>query len=208
MDANVQDSRAASYSVRSAIEAVDHIADMMDGMASSIALWAGAPDADAVVEIPLTQDRVARVSPCDADLLDANWYAKLDRSGICYAVRNAPRPEKGAIRMHRVVLARKLGRELLPTEEVDHIDGDGLNNVRGNLRLATHAQNMRNSRKRSFGVSPYKGIYFHRQNQRWRAEIKADGKRYHLGCFDTPEEAYAAYCEAATKLHGKFARFD
>lgn len=87
---------------------------------------------------------------------------------------------------------------------VDHVDGDPMNNVRSNLRLCTHAENMRNRKIHSNNKSGYKGVYF--GDTSWRAQIRADGKTYRLGRYKTAEEAHAAYQKAASELHGEFAR--
>lgn len=91
---------------------------------------------------------------------------------------------------------------------VDHIDGDGLNNCRSNLRVATAAGNARNRRKsqRSPG---YKGVMYDPKGKRhWRAYIRCDGKKRHLGSFATAQEAAMAYNRAAITLFGEFARLN
>lgn len=85
---------------------------------------------------------------------------------------------------------------------VDHKDGDGLNNVRDNLRVSTNAQNQWNTKSRG-GASKYKGVDL-RGGNRWRARIRVNGKRYDLGYFDTEREAGLAYNEAVKKYHGEF----
>jgi hypothetical protein len=92
---------------------------------------------------------------------------------------------------------------------VDHIDRDGLNNTRGNLRLATTTENARNKKQResrkTAGV--YKGVV--RENRAlakpWRAKIQVGPRRLHLGRFATAEEAARAYDAAARQLFGSFA---
>jgi hypothetical protein len=89
-----------------------------------------------------------------------------------------------------------------PGDEIDHEDGDGLNNRWTNLRPASHAQNMHNNggwRRHELpkGVKPMRG--------RFQARICVNYVVTHLGTFDTPEGAHAAYCEAAERLHGEFA---
>jgi len=91
--------------------------------------------------------------------------------------------------------------------EVDHVNGDGLDNRRVNLRRSTHAQNLRNTVKRADNTSGLKGVCFHKQCRKWKAQIRLNGKNRHLGLFATSEAAHQAYCTAAAELHGEFARF-
>ena len=89
----------------------------------------------------------------------------------------------------------------------DHINGNPLDNRRlANLRPASRSQNNCNRRRQRNNSSGYKGVSWHQGRQRWEAIIQANGKRKDLGGFSTPEAAYAAYCLAATKMHGEFAR--
>ncbi|WP_086480762.1 AP2/ERF family transcription factor [Oceanospirillum sanctuarii] len=99
---------------------------------------------------------------------------------------------------HRLAFLYMMGE--MPSECVDHIDGNPSNNTWSNLRLASHAQNMRNRK----AVSGYKGVSAHRGN--FRAVITAKGVRYNLGSFLTADLAAQAYDRAAIKLHGSFAR--
>lgn len=91
---------------------------------------------------------------------------------------------------------------------VDHIDGNGLNNTRVNLRVANSTENARNTRLRKDNTSGFKGVTWHKKNRKWRAVIKVDGGQKHLGMFDTLEAAYAAYCKAALHYFGEFARLE
>lgn len=89
---------------------------------------------------------------------------------------------------------------------VDFRNGDGLDCRRSNLRLLTRQSNRTKSRLSSRSTSGYKGV--RRVNRRWRATITVNGKRIHLGYFDTPEEAAEAYNAAARKAFGEFARLN
>lgn len=93
-----------------------------------------------------------------------------------------------------------------PENEVDHWDLDKSNNRFHNLREASHGQNAHNRPKPSTNTSGFKGASLHKPTQKWMAQIRADGRGYYLGLHDTPEAAHAAYCEAARKFHGEFAR--
>lgn len=90
----------------------------------------------------------------------------------------------------------------MPDGAIDHINGDRSDNRLENLRLATPAENSRNSR--SYGKSGFKGVFPH--GRRWLSKITANGVTRRLGVFDTKEQAHAAYCAAASELHGQFAR--
>jgi hypothetical protein len=161
------------------------------------------------IEIPLTKGKVALVDLSDAHLATVKWYASTDPTWkTSYAARRSPRPNSTTIYMHRVILEQMLGRPLKRTEDVDHISGDGLDNRRSNLRLASRAENQRNRGAQRNNTSGYKGVHFHRQRQKWQAEIGIDGQDIYLGLFLTPEEAHAAYCEAAKRYYGKFARVE
>lgn len=93
-----------------------------------------------------------------------------------------------------------------PSQTIDHIDGNKLNNCISNLRLATMPQNIANSKRSKRNTSGYKGVSYDRERGLWRANIKAAGHHKQLGRFSTPEEAHVAYMEAARKYYGEFAR--
>lgn len=94
-----------------------------------------------------------------------------------------------------------------PAMDVDHIDNNSHNNSINNLRLATGSQNKANSRKYKNNISGYKGVHFDRISCKYRASIRINGRLMHLGMFNDLEKAYEAYCEAAKKHFGDFARF-
>ena len=88
---------------------------------------------------------------------------------------------------------------------IDHINRISGDDRIGNLRLATHAQNMANSRRSLKNTSGYKGVS--KQGNRYKADIRFNGRTVYLGRFDTPKEAHLAYCEFAKKYRGEFACF-
>ena len=122
------------------------------------------------------------------------WYAIRPRN-VWYAVRN----EKGRkVYMHR---------ELCEGIEVDHVDGEGLNNQKKNLRRCTHRQNLQNTGLRSSNKSGFKGVSWCERDQRWVAFIRDnEGNRRNLGSFKQVQDAARAYAEASKKYHKEFAR--
>lgn len=93
-----------------------------------------------------------------------------------------------------------------PAGDLDHINGDPLDNRIANLRLATASQNQGNARLRRDNTSGFKGVTYNPDTQKWIAQIKCRGKQHQLGYFASPEEAHAAYINAAKRLYGEFAR--
>lgn len=158
-----------------------------------------------VYKIPLTQGQFALIDICDIDLVkEHSWYAAWNtRTNSYYAVAKIPNSEgkRVSIPMHRYIMNPP--KEIL----VDHINIISYDNRRSNLRLATFSENIRNRLLSSSNSSGFKGVYWHTQSKRWRAQITVDGNRIYLGSFLTPEEAHEAYCAAALKYHKEFANF-
>lgn len=94
-----------------------------------------------------------------------------------------------------------------PKSILDHKDGNRKNNKISNLRLANFSKNGANSKTPITNSSGYKGVSFKKDKKKYRAQIKVNGVYKHLGYFKDPEKAYKAYCRAAKKNHGEFARF-
>lgn len=150
--------------------------------------------------IQLTRGKYAIVDAADyAWLSQWRWYAVKSKK-VFYAERRIPlsEGERSSMRMH----------QLLAGLGCDHIDGDGLNNRRANLRPATVQQNNCNQGLRVDNTSGYKGVSWDREHNGWRAQVFIDRKAKYLGCFSTAREAARAYNIAARKLHGEFARLN
>lgn len=122
----------------------------------------------------------------DADLRSEMWIGWKD-----YATTGRSDGNGGIItyRSHRIVMSRILGRELLKTEDVDHINRNRLDNRRCNLRVASRSQNMQNQGIRKDNTSGYRGVYWHRDAKKWRAYIRVNNKTIMGGYFNTASEA-------------------
>lgn len=152
------------------------------------------------IRIPLTRGRYALVSPEDyAHVAQYKWCLAVDGRGMCYAKRGETRNGKQhTVRMHRFILNAPDGTQ------VDHVNGDGLDNRRGNLRLATPSDNEHNSRRRHTNRSGFKGVWLQTCGRGWLANIAGE----HLGVYDTAEEAARAYDTRARERFGAFARLN
>lgn len=95
-----------------------------------------------------------------------------------------------------------------PTLLVDHEDRNSLNDRIENLRLATYSQNRANATRSLNNKSGCKGVSWYSRDGRWQTSIKVNGETIYLGLFDTPEEAHAAYCQAAIEHFGEYACLD
>lgn len=147
--------------------------------------------------VALTRGRFALVDAADFDDVNQLVWCHVN-TGTGYAVTNSGDAQ---ISMHRWIMGAPDG------VEVDHVNRDGLDNRRSNLRFATVRQNMVNKASRNrYG---YKGIRFDaKYGGRWYASIRIDGARTHLGVWPTAEDAARAYDRAARQHHGAFARYN
>ncbi len=107
------------------------------------------------------------------------------------------------LKVHRVIWLLQTGE--WPEAEIDHINGIRDDNRFANLRQATRQENKCNSLKHANNTSGYKGVHWDKGTRKWRAQVYEGGKKFHLGLFETPEEAHAAYVAEAQKRHGVFA---
>lgn len=182
------------------------------------------------IEIPLTKGETAIVSDIDKDLAQWSWSLsdsnrkRLGSHYTCYAkcwinhthASVSPYKVGQTKRLHRVIMERIVGRALTRKEHTDHINGNGLDNRRENLRLVSNSQNSMNSKKpkargsSSYGkYSKYKGVSRYKKRNgelgAYFAHIRKDGKiKYIRGC-DSEEAAARAYDKAAKELFGEYA---
>lgn len=150
-------------------------------------------------EIPLTQGKATLVDDKDYEWLNQYKWCAHNRHGLCYVVRSL---NPGTVQMHQLILTPPLGYQC------DHIDGNGLNNQRANLRICTNTQNSHNRIVQKGGSSRFKGVCYYKSTGKWRPRIHTNGKHISLGLFTTEIEAAQAYDEAALEYFGEYARLN
>ncbi|MHC4574708.1 MAG: AP2 domain-containing protein [Planctomycetota bacterium] len=154
-------------------------------------------------KIPLTQGKFAKVDPDDYPwLAQFRWHCKTNKNAA-YAARtvtHARRPIR--IYMHRLIARTP------PHLFCDHVNHNGLDNRKANLRSCTLSQNNANARPAKNASSIYKGVSFNKRRKKWAASIKSKGKQQHLGYFDSEIDAAKAYDERAKELFGRFANLN
>jgi hypothetical protein len=149
--------------------------------------------------IPLTQGKFTTVDDDDyVRLAVRKWQARFDGNNWYACTRIGFKQ----VQMHRVIMG-----VTDPKIQVDHKDGDGLHNWRGNLRECTHTQNLCNRKLFKNNTSGFRGVYLHTGDKRI-AKIKVGGTLHYLGVFPNAEAAARAYDKAAREHHGPFARLN
>ena len=157
----------------------------------------------AIAFVPLTKGHEALIDARNVSLVEGfNWSAKVDlrQDGSVRNVYAHRQSKTGVVHMHRIIAGAHAG------QFVDHMDGDGLNNLSANLRICSHAQNLRNQSISADNTSGYKGVWFHKKSSKWAAAIQIDGTRKHLGIFENIEDAARAYASASEAFHGEYGR--
>ena len=159
-------------------------------------------------EIQLSQGRncgnkgkyVALVDDEDFENINKHKWNVMKRGKTLYTQRHITVDGKRTtIGIHNAVLNGKW---------IDHIDHDGLNNTRSNLRFCTRSENNMNQRKKNNCTSIYKGVYFSKNEKKWKSTIAINGKNVHLGYFVSETEAAKAYNAKAIELFCEFANLN
>lgn len=150
----------------------------------------------------------AIVDDTDFDLVrDYSWY---ETHGYAYTkiTTHIKRPKQYSLAMHRLIMGLKKGEG-----QIDHVNRNGLDNRRENLRTCTTSLNAANRKvyPKKYKEIKFKGVYFEKtmkRLKRWRARIEVNRNKIDLGMFLTQEEAAKAYNNAAIKYFGGFARLN
>jgi hypothetical protein len=153
-------------------------------------------------QIPLTKGKFAIIDDSDFERVNQfKWCAhKSKRSSTWYAIRHGARPQRKSILLHVFLMNPLQGMK------IDHIDGNGLNSQRHNLRVVTDSQSAMNKGKHRDNTSGYKGVC--KAENKWMASLTVEYKHIYGGIFSTPEEAAHVYDKLAKKHHGEFARLN
>ena len=161
----------------------------------------------------LTYERLTEVLDYDPDIGVFTWKKSTTNCVRAGAVAGAVSGGYRRIKIDcRLYAAHRLAwlyqTRSWPPDMIDHIDGNKLNNRFRNLREATRSENNSNSKRPANNSSGFKGVSYRKQVGRWTAQITVNNKRSHIGYFNTPEAAHAAYVRAAKQSRGEFARFE
>jgi len=152
--------------------------------------------------IYLTQGKVT--------VVDDDDYEELSKHKWClsvygYVVRNiVENGKRTGLRMHRKIMNLCSNDKL----EIDHINGDKLDNRKSNLRIVSRNQNMFNRGVYKSSKAKCKGVCFEKLKNKWRSQIQCFGKKEFLGFFESKQEAAIAYNKRATELFGEYARLN
>ena len=152
-----------------------------------------------MIQMPLTCGRFALIDDCDFDVICAyTWRSRHQKhTKSAYAVRTTH--DGSSQLMHRVILGLTDKNVF-----VDHINRDGLDNRRANLRIATRSQNGANRTINATNKTGFRGVTWLAKSKRFTAQISQAGMPTYLGSFITAEEAHAAYVAKGRELFGDF----
>lgn len=141
-------------------------------------------------------------------LVDDDDYAYINSFKWCIMKAGKTIYAKRSIRINGKKKGFLMHWAIMSKKGIDHIDHNGLNNQKSNLRICTQSENNMNRSKQENTSSPYKGVSFHKSHKKWRANIKINGKQIHIGYFNTEKDAAKAYDLKAIELFCEFANLN
>jgi hypothetical protein len=137
------------------------------------------------------------IDECDYDLIKSRGWCVSRADKQLYVKAKGKKGEPSSLLLHRLIMNAGHG------QIVDHIDRNGLNNSRSNLRFCTHSQNHLNADISKANTSGFQGVTLYKRTGRWVAQVHVKGKHIHLGYFDDPKKAEDAYLIARRAILGK-----
>lgn len=161
-------------------------------------------------QIQLTQGKFAIVDEEDFEFINQWKWCAVRKANKYYATRKymlsydraTKKVKNKTVYMHRLIRSAGIG------EEIDHINGDSLDNRKENLRFCTHMENLQNRPVRSIAKSGYKGVTWDKKVKKWFVRCTANNVNIHGGYFLDKDEAARVYNALAIKHHGEFARLN
>jgi predicted RNA methylase len=159
-------------------------------------------------QISLSKGYYAQVDEEDFEILSKhNWWICEVKSKRATVIQLSAQTEINGktVKMHRMIMNPPKGMD------IDHADGNPLNNQKYNLRICNRQENLRNTNKykrRKKCSSEYKGVSFHKKANKWEAGLQVEGRRKWLGLFESEIEAAKVYNKAALTYFGEFARIN
>lgn len=152
------------------------------------------------IRIRLSKGKYALVDGIDAPFLRLfKWHV----AGKYAVTKVAPRGQIKQIHMHRVILG--LGLRQYDSREVDHVNGNHLDNRIANLRTCSHSENMQNRRSKRNHSSKYRGVSWSKQHRKWQANAGHNGKSSYIGRFSSERQAARVAAAKRRELYGEFA---
>lgn len=148
--------------------------------------------------IELTRGYYAIIDLDDVERVSKYVWSAQVKKHLKYAVTSRKNGKPGQMFLHQFIMG-------FPGHDIDHENGDGLDNRKSNLRHVNDKQNQANQRVRKNGTSKYKGVFKATQGGNWRASIMHDGASRYIGSYLSEEAAAEAYNKAAIKLRGRYA---
>lgn len=155
-------------------------------------------------KIPLGRGKFALIDDDDYDRVSMHTWHMKSRLHLNYASSTKylgggrKKAKYRMLQLHRFIMNPSKGMD------VDHIDGNGLNNQKSNLRICTHQQNCMNTRKSRNTTSRYKGVSWDKESGKWKASIRFNNSLKNLGRYRTQKEAAKAYDKKAKELFGEY----
>lgn len=155
-------------------------------------------------KIILHTGEIALIDDIDYNLISKfkKFYAHKSRHLIYASAYYRKNEKPSMILMHRIIMNPK------KSQKIDHINGNGLDNRRCNLRICKMSENQWNRIGNIKATSKYKGVDWCKREKKWRARISSNYKVVYIGYFNCEIKAAKAYDNLAIKLHGKYARLN
>lgn len=158
-----------------------------------------------IIKSPKYGEKIVKIDESEYNkLIKHKWYLEKSNNNFYAYTTIKINSVKKNFKMHRLIMGLNFGDGLI----VDHINHNGLDNTKENLRLATKSQNGQNSKSQKNSSSKYLGVSYYKRDNLWTAQIKVENKKLHLGRFLSEQKAAECYNIAANKYYKEFANLN